>query len=299
MWAGRDGGGCASFSYVVCLSGPGRQQHGGQPAHRRRKRAISPERVDVVRQVGLEMFWPMPALHSGVHYLIGRRVSWYWRWVLGFPMRRSPHLFQEQTTAIGRRYTDLQALRVQSTGIRRPGGMAKSQTPKTPTLTRTMRHINKWRMVTDGHHRGPTCPPACLLLLSVRVWNHASGESRACDVCKSTAYTSRSQTLHHDTPTRESPSLTFGVTRHARPLATTTGQTNDNGEIEAWTEALSRRGTAATLHGSSYCPQRTVAQDVSLVQGNVAPRVPLFPRRLIEKTPLTLEIIRSKTSDKA
>lgn len=58
-------------------------------------------------------------------------------------------------------------------------------------------------------------------------------------------------------------------------------------------------GRSAKMHGSSYCPQRTVAQDVSFVQGNVAPRVPLVLRRLIEKTPLTLEIIRSKTSDKA
>lgn len=41
-----------------------RQQHGGAPAHGSRKRAISPERVDVVRQVGLEVLWPMPALHS-------------------------------------------------------------------------------------------------------------------------------------------------------------------------------------------------------------------------------------------
>lgn len=59
-----------------------------------------------------------------------------------------------------------------------PGGMAKSQTPKTPTLTRAMRHI-KWRMVTDGHW-GPGLP-ACMSAsavcesLELCVW----GKSRA------------------------------------------------------------------------------------------------------------------------
>lgn len=70
----------------------------------------------------------------------------------------------------------------------------------------------------------------------------------------------QSQTLHYDTPTRESPSSTFGVTRHAHPLATTIGQTNDNGGIEAWTEALSRRGTvsqAAWLFVLSSADRRT------------------------------------------
>lgn len=68
-----------------------------------------------------------------------------------------------------------------------PGGMAKSQTPKTPTLTRTMRHI-KWRVVTDGH-RGPTYRPARLhvcFCCRVRVWILAFGELRARDICTMT-----------------------------------------------------------------------------------------------------------------
>lgn len=39
-----------------------------------------------------------------------------------------------------------------------PGGMAKNQTPKTPTLTRAMRHINKWRMLIDGRWRPASQP---------------------------------------------------------------------------------------------------------------------------------------------
>lgn len=90
----------------------------------------------------------------------------------GVSMRRSPIFFRNKPRPLA---GDIQIGK--PWGCRRhgcgPGGMAKSQTPKTPTLTRAMRHI-KWRMVADGHW-GPTCQPACLRLLSVRVWNHASG----------------------------------------------------------------------------------------------------------------------------
>ena len=143
MWAGRDGGRCASFS-CGCLDSivygnsteVSRPIAGGSAQFHPSGLTLSGKWDSRCSGQCQPCIWESTTLLGGGYRGTGDG-SW------GFPCGRGPSFSGTNHHHWPRIYRSASPEGADDKGPTRAGGMAKSQTPETPTLTRAMRHI-KW-----------------------------------------------------------------------------------------------------------------------------------------------------------